>query len=118
MFDLILAGGGLANGLLAYRLRQARPELRLLVIEHGPRLGGNDTWSFCGTDLAPSQQRWMAPFIEHRWPFYDVTFPDLARRIHTPYASFTSGRFHSVLMEALGDAVKLATGVEAIDPEG
>lgn len=118
MYDLILAGGGLANGLLAYRLRQARPKLRLLLIEQGPRLGGNHTWSFFGTDLTPSQHRWMAPFIEHRWPFYDVAFPALARRIHTPYASFTSERFHSVLMEALGDAVKLATDVRAIDPEG
>ena len=29
--DLILVGGGLANGLLALRLRQQRPELRVLL---------------------------------------------------------------------------------------
>ena len=31
--DLILVGGGLANGLLALRLRQQRPELRVLLLE-------------------------------------------------------------------------------------
>ena len=29
-YDLILVGGGLANGLIALRLIQAQPELRLL----------------------------------------------------------------------------------------
>ena len=33
--DLILVGGGLANGLLALRLRQQRPDLRLLIVEQG-----------------------------------------------------------------------------------
>ena len=40
-YDLILAGGGLANGLIALKLRQTRPELRILLIEQGDRLGGD-----------------------------------------------------------------------------
>ena len=31
--DLALVGGGLANSLIAYRLRATRPELRLALIE-------------------------------------------------------------------------------------
>ena len=31
--DLILVGGGLANGLIALRLKEAQPELSLLVLE-------------------------------------------------------------------------------------
>ena len=39
---LVLAGGGLANGLIAWRLRQLRPELRVTLLEAGPTLGGKD----------------------------------------------------------------------------
>ena len=30
-WDVVLVGGGLANGLIAYRLASLRPELRVLV---------------------------------------------------------------------------------------
>ncbi len=118
MYDLILAGGGLANGLLAYRLAQRRPELRILLVERDRRLGGTHTWSFFGTDLTAAQHEWMAPFIDHRWPFYDVVFPGLQRRVHTPYCSFSDDRFHAVLLDRLGNAVQLETTIDAIDPQG
>jgi lycopene beta-cyclase len=117
MYDLILAGGGLANGLLAYRLSQQRPELRLLLIEAGSTLGGNHTWSFFGSDLTAAQARWMTPLVEYRWPNYDVVFPGLRRRLHTDYATFTSERFHEVLMEALGDAVMLNADIQTVTPD-
>jgi lycopene beta-cyclase len=117
VYDLILAGGGLANGLLAYRLSQQRPELRLLLIEAGSTLGGNHTWSFFGSDLTAAQARWMTPLVEYRWPNYDVVFPGLRRRLHTEYATFTSQRFHKVLMEALGDAVMLNADIQTVAPD-
>lgn len=118
MYDLILAGGGLANGLLAFRLSQQRPELRLLMVEAGPRLGGNHTWSYFGGDLTAAQDHWMAPLVEHRWPHYDVAFPGRRRRLHTDYATFTSERFHTVLMSALGDAVMLNADIQTVAPDG
>ena len=117
MYDLILAGGGLANGLLAFRLSQARPGLKLLLIEAGARLGGNHTWSFFGSDLTADQGRWMAPLVEYRWPHYDVMFPRRRRRLYTGYATFTSEQFHAVLMEALGDAVMLNADIETVDAD-
>lgn len=118
MHDLILVGGGLANGLIAYRLRQMRPDLDIRLVEQGSTLGGNHIWSFFTTDLAPPQLRWMAPFIERRWQYYDVRFPHLERRIHSSYASFTSDRFHSVLMDVLGDAVLVDVAVDAVQADG
>lgn len=112
-WDLILVGGGLANGLLAYRLGQVRPELRILVIEAGDRLGGNHTWSFHETDLTPERAAWIDPFVAHRWPAYDVLFPERRRRVGIGYRSITSDRFREVLSAALGDAVRLRA--EAVD---
>ena len=61
MHDLILVGGGLANGLIALRLKLLRPELKILLLEQGATLGGNHTWSFYQHDLTPQQHDWIAP---------------------------------------------------------
>jgi lycopene beta-cyclase len=114
--DLILVGGGLANGLLALRLRQQRPDLRLLIVEQGDTLGGNHTWSFHQHDLTPAQQRWLEPMVGKRWPGYEVIFPDLQRRLGSGYASIFSERFHQYLMPELSDGVRLRTTVASVEP--
>lgn len=114
-WDVILAGGGLANGLIAYRLQQMRPELRVLLIEAGRVVGGNHTWSSHIGDISEAQQRWAAPFVSYRWPRYDVAFPGLKRRIDLGYCSITSERFADVLRDA---KLPIRTGVrvEALTP--
>ncbi len=108
MHDLILLGGGLANSLIALRLRALRPELRLLLVEGGPVLGARHTWSFFDTDVSPEQRGWLQPLIVHRWPGYSVRFPGKERRLGTPYQSVTSERLHQVVTAALPpDAVRL-----------
>jgi lycopene beta-cyclase len=114
--DLILVGGGLANGLIAWRLSMLRPGLRVLLLESGDALGGNHTWSFHGSDLTAAQQAWMAPLVAHRWLSHEVVFPQLRRRLDTPYASITSERFHHVLRQDLGSAVQLASPVLSVAP--
>ena len=49
--DLIFVGGGLANTLIALKLADTQPNLKILLIEKSPDIGGNHTWSFHGTDL-------------------------------------------------------------------
>ncbi|MCQ4306950.1 lycopene beta-cyclase CrtY [Pseudomonas stutzeri] len=115
--DLILVGGGLANGLLALRLRQRRPDLRLLILEQGETLGGNHTWSFHEHDLTSAQQAWLEPLVGHRWPCYDVIFPGLQRRLDSGYASIFSQRFHRSLMAELGDGMRLRTEVAKVEPQ-
>ena len=114
--DLILVGGGLANGLLALRLRQQRPDLRLLVLEQGKTLGGNHTWSFHDHDLTPAQHLWLEPLVGKRWPGYEVIFPALKRRLGSGYASIFSERFHHHLTAELGDGLRLRTSVVAVEP--
>lgn len=109
--DLILVGGGLANGLLAWQLHQRRPAMRVLVVEQGRELGGNHTWSFHSGDLDERQQRWLQPLVAHRWPAQDVRFPGFTRRLESGYASIASAGFHRVLMADLADAVRLEAPV-------
>jgi lycopene beta-cyclase len=117
-FDLLLAGGGLANGLIALRLRQRRPELRLALVEAGASLGGIHTWSFFETDLTPAQRGWLAPLVAHRWDGYEVRFPARQRQLSTGYASVTSARFHQHLLRALGEAVRLDAPVATLRADG
>ena len=101
--DVIVVGGGLSGGLLAWRLKQRRPATSVCVVERGARLGGNHTWSFFEGDLTPDQARWLEPLICYRWPGYDVRFPKRQRTLNAGYRSITSDRFHDVLSAALGD---------------
>ncbi|MBB3222991.1 lycopene beta-cyclase CrtY [Pseudoduganella umbonata] len=115
-YDIILAGGGLANGLLAWRLRTHRPELRILLLEQGDALGGNHTWSFHDGDLDTAQKAWLAPLVGTRWPGYDVVFPDYARTLDSGYASIASGDFARVIEPALGPALRLGARIDEVTP--
>ena len=113
--DLLLIGGGLANGLIALRLSQLRPELDVRIVESADRLGGMHTWSFFETDLTPAQHAWIAPLIVHRWPGYLVRFPAFDRRLSTGYCSVTSERFAAVIGAALPGRVRLGRAVETVE---
>ncbi|RYF81210.1 MAG: lycopene cyclase [Comamonadaceae bacterium] len=109
--DLILVGGGLANALIAWRLRERRPDLRVTVLEQGDTLGGNHTWSFHGTDVSAAQLQWLEPLIGHRWPGHEVRFPKRQRTLRTPYFSIVSRQLHEVLAPAVSQGLRLNTSV-------
>jgi lycopene beta-cyclase len=115
-WDLILAGGGLANGLIAWRLAQRRSELRILLLEQGEQLGGNHTWSFHDSDLDAGQLAWIAPLLSHRWPRYEVVFPQLRRTLEGGYASIASHDFARVVETALGPGLRLRTRIASVSP--
>ncbi len=116
MVDVVIVGGGLAGSLAAWRLRTRRPDRTVMLLEAGPVLGGNHTWSFHATDLAPAARQWMAPLVAHRWPRHDVAFPGRRRTIDHEYCSITSSRLHDVVSAALGDGLRLGTTVDALTP--
>jgi lycopene beta-cyclase len=117
-YDLILAGGGLANGLIAWRLQATRPDLRILLLEQDERLGGNHTWSFHTSDLTSAQRAWIAPLVSCRWPGYQVRFPDLSRSLDGEYCSILSEDFARVLAAALGPVLRTGARIASLDPTG
>lgn len=116
-WDIIFAGVGLANGLIALRLRQQRPELRVLILEADSRPGGNHTWSFHQDDITSEQHRWLAPLIAHRWQGYDVRFPAFNRSLAGDYLSITSAQFAAALTDAFGDSLQTHAVITALTPE-
>lgn len=116
--DIAIAGGGLSGALVAWRLRQRRPDLRVVMIEKDRVLGGNHTWSFHGTDVTPGTYEWLSEFVTYRWPRQQVIFPAHRRSFETPYCSITSSRMHELLAPALGDDLFLNQSVAGVAPNG
>ncbi len=112
--DLILVGGGLANGLVADRLAATRPELSFVVLELGATLGGNHTWSFHGSDVTQAQRGWLARFCGGDWESHDVNLPGVTRRIGGSYHSIRSEDFDRQLRATLGDRVRTGCRVSEV----
>jgi lycopene beta-cyclase len=114
--DVVLVGGGLANSLIALRLKNLRPALRVVLLEQGPTFGGEHTWCHFATDVDVAVASWLRPLIVHRWSGYTVRFPDHRRQLSTDYLAITSQRLHQVVSEILGIDAWLGVSVVDISP--
>jgi lycopene beta-cyclase len=103
--DLILAGGGLSNSLIALALHQRRPDLNIRIIEAGSKIGGNKTWSFHNTDFAAKQLAFLSPLVVKSWDAQEVRFPKYTRKLATGYHSISSDRLHEVMVKTFGDKI-------------
>lgn len=99
--DLLIAGGGLAGGLIALTFVQQRPDVRVTVVEAGETFGGNHTWSCFLSDLPEGGADLVRQLVAHRWSGHEVRFPGHARQLSGAYQSATSARLHSALCAAL-----------------
>ncbi|MEO0618694.1 MAG: lycopene beta-cyclase CrtY [Pseudomonadota bacterium] len=115
--DVVLAGGGLASTLLAVRLKQRNPELRIRIVERAATLGADPTWSFHDTDLSATQRKWLTPFIAHRWADQQLVFPELTRIVDVGYNTITAEQFHAAAMDVLGDDAILSTDVHEVSDD-
>ncbi len=113
-WDLLIVGGGLAGGLLALKLREKRPDLRVLLLEKAPTLGGEHTWSFHSSDLDPEQVAWLKPFVKKSWPRVTVQFPDFERTIEGGYHSISSSRFDTLIRARLGQSILVSCPIREV----
>lgn len=103
-FDYVLVGGGLQNALLTLALRERQPEAKVALLERSPALAGNHTWSFHASDVPPTARAWVEPLVQHRWPAYDVRFPNLRRTLSHGYSAIPSSRVDALVRERLASA--------------
>ena len=104
--SVVLVGGGLANCLIALRLKAVRPDIRLTLLESAGTLGGNHTWSFHSTDVSAAILTWLQPLASYTWSHYDVRFPGRERRLQGGYHSLTAEKLHAVVMATLAASVR------------
>jgi lycopene beta-cyclase len=116
--DVVLVGGGLANCLIALRLRALRPEVGVLLLERDERLGGRHTWSFHAADLTPDEHAWVAPLVARSWPRQEVRFPAYTRSLPSAYFSITSESLGGVVEKALGEGVRAGVRVAGLGETG
>ena len=81
--DVAFAGMGLANALVAVRVKALRPDLRIAGFDANTSVGAGRTWSFFAPDVAPDQLDWLRPLLRHQWPAYEVRFPGFRRVVPT-----------------------------------
>jgi len=101
IFDYVLVGGGLQNGLIALALSKLAPSARVLLVERQRRLGGNHIWCFHSGDLDSDGLDLVGPLVAHQWSGYEVSFPRRRRVVTEPYAAVTSERLDRVVSDAL-----------------
>ncbi len=118
--DIAIVGGGLAGGLIALALADARPGVSVRLIEAGPTLGGQHRWSWFASDLSPQGEALMARFQPMQWADgYDVRFPERRRHVPTPYFSLTSAEFAAGLERMLPRGTILTDSrAAALDAKG
>lgn len=104
--------------LVAVALVRARPDLDLTVLEAGPSLGGNHTWSFYGSDLSGAAAQLVDPFVAHRWDGYEVRFAGFGRTFSTAYRSVTSATLDRLARAELGARVRLGAPIASLDAGG
>ena len=115
-FDLAIAGGGLAGGLVALAVAKLRPDLDIALIEAEEQFGGNHIWSFFESDVEP-EHRWLIdPLISRQWDSYDVRFPKYSRSLSNGYFSIESKNLDRELRKRLPPEA-LKTGQKASQVE-
>ena len=72
-FDCVIAGGGLAGGLVALALARPSADARVALVEADDRLGGNHTWSFHDSDVPAGTAAGCSRSSARRWA---VTWSD------------------------------------------
>lgn len=117
--DLLIAGGGLAGGLIALALAQRRPEVTVTLVEAGARVGGNHIWSFFDGDVAAAERAFVDPLVCHHWDGHEVAFPGVGRTLKAGYNSIESERLDAVVRASLpGERVVTGAAIVALDPAG
>ncbi|MCU0759426.1 MAG: lycopene beta-cyclase CrtY [Steroidobacteraceae bacterium] len=115
--DVLLVGGGLANGLIALRLAALHPGLRVTMLEREPVRDDAHTWCMFRSDVPETAWRWLEPLFENHWHGYRVGFPEFSRELGTDYVRLTGPRLAAAVEAVLGPRLLRGVQVAEVTPE-
>ena len=112
-----LAGGGLANCLIALRLAE-RTDVECTLLERENRVAGEHVWCFHDGDLSPAQRHWLDPLIKRSWSSHDVRFPAFRRTLAGGYHAITSDRLRESIESQPAITVRSGAPIRTLEPHG
>ncbi|WPU65136.1 lycopene cyclase family protein [Peredibacter starrii] len=98
---VIILGGGLWGSLLAYRLKTTLPHIPFKLYERTSSLGGQETYSFYGSDINQSAMLWLRPFISKSWEAHKVRFPKFEKKMDNSFHLINPDQIHSIVSSTL-----------------
>ena len=104
--DVVVVGGGLAGSLAALRIKKAKPELKVLLLEKTDVLGGHQTWNFYESDLSEDALEWVKELGPKSWDRTTVQFPRIEKT--------TEGRFYALRSKDLQKHVIDTLGADCV----
>ena len=118
-FDVLILGAGLQGALLALRLAEKHPHLRLGVLEAQSAFAHPPTWSFHETDFSSDALAWLRRIPHFYWDSYQVCFPKRERVLPSAYGSISGEAFYRWLRgQSVFRSFQLGAPVEAIQDLG
>ena len=96
-YDVILAGLGFASGILAYRLKQVKPDIKILILEQDKDFNFEITWAFFDFDVEPHQLKWVEPLVKYRWERCWSFFPTYTKEVYNPYNAIPPENLYKAL---------------------
>ncbi len=103
---VIILGGGVLGSLLAWRLKEALPQVRFRLYEETSTLGHHLTCAFRETDVASSME-WLRPLITKSWAEHLHRFPGLDRCITSPFHLIGPEHFHRTIYATIADELRI-----------
>lgn len=98
---VIILGGGLWGGLLAWRLKEALPHVNFRLYEESPYLGKDTSCAFRESDCEEAMP-WLRPLISQSWDQYHIRFPKFVKQVNRHYHLILADHFHQMLSKRLG----------------
>lgn len=103
---VIILGGGIWGSLLAWRLKEALPQVDFRLYEETSTLGRHMTCSFRESDCGAAM-KWLRPLISKSWKSHHIKFTSFEKWITSPYHLIEPDHFHKTISERLGDSLRL-----------
>lgn len=114
--EVVILGGGLSAGLLAFLL-ESLTDVSFVLVEAGCKLGGHKTWSMHEGDVASSVFELWSNLPWRYWSSHEVSFKSYTRRFQTGYRSLRSEDYHEALIKRIKRGkIRLSEEVVATQP--
>jgi lycopene beta-cyclase len=98
---LLIAGGGLAGSLAALAMARLRPDVPMLLVAEGDRLGGRGTLFVLDAALGEAERNLLAPLAVHSWDAFYALLPGRPRKLKLRCHAIEAGAIDAALREAL-----------------